>query len=48
MNFGAALQALSDEAMPPDLRRGAAAEIETVEPEPDLTLDGHHVERTVA
>jgi threonyl-tRNA synthetase len=48
MSFGAALQALSDEAMPPDLRHGAAAEIETVEPEPDLTLDGHHVERTVA
>ena len=45
----AALRALADEAVPPDLRREGAAEIGTVEPEPDLTLDGHHVvERTVA
>jgi threonyl-tRNA synthetase len=49
MGLDAALRALAGEAVPPDLRREGAAEIGIVEPEPDLTLDGHHVvERTVA
>jgi threonyl-tRNA synthetase len=49
MSLEGALRALADEAVPPDLRREVATEIATVEPEPDLTLDGRHVvERTVA
>jgi threonyl-tRNA synthetase len=46
MNLDDALRALSDEAITPDLRRGAEGAAETEE---HLTLDGHHVvERTVA
>jgi threonyl-tRNA synthetase len=46
MNLDDALRALSDEAVTPDLRRGAEGAAETEE---HLTLDGHHVvERTVA
>ena len=49
MRLDEALRALADEAVPPDLRRGGRGGDRDREPEPDLTLDGHHVvERTVA
>jgi threonyl-tRNA synthetase len=41
MPLDAALRALSEEAVPPDLRR-AAGPVEPGEPEAHLTLDNHH------